>query len=426
MLSTPEFVERRMESIVYASFDRVPAPKGAAVHIDAFARALGTAFGRVDLVTVADPRPSWGGGEIAGPESPRPYAPGVLHHPLPAPGATLLERVLSFRTQLGAWWGSGRKDIVHVRSIYEGYPVARAKERLCRKLVFEVNGLPSIELKYHYPGAAEDPELLRKLIRQEQACLLAADLVLTVSRTTAGWLERRGVPPDRIRVIPNGVDTHVFAYQAPEFRGDREMRWLYSGTLAAWQGVWVALEALALFVRDAPARLTFVGPARTGQRERILERAWELGVSDRVTLLPPVPQAELARLHHDSDAVLAPLMPNDRNLEQGCCPLKVLEAMASGVPLVASDLPVVRELVEGEEEALLVRPGSAKAMKDGLLRLRQQDGVAERLSRAARRRVERDFTWSGQTAALVRAYEDLGATPRVPSTLANAAASMPG
>ena len=115
------------------------------------------------------------------------------------------------------------------------------------------------------------------------------------------------------------------------------------------------------------------------------ELCWELGVAEAVRFTGPVDQASLAQLHHESDVILAPLTANDRNLVQGCCPLKVLEAMASCTPLVASDLPVVRELVRPEEDALLVRPGSAKAIKDAVLRLVADPTLGRRLaSRPAR------------------------------------------
>ena len=110
-----------------------------------------------------------------------------------------------------------------------------------------------------------------------------------------------------------------------------------------------------------------------------------------MSILSPVSKRELVALHHEADVILAPMTRNDRNLVHGCCPLKVLEAMASGTPLIASDLPVVRELVTDGVEALLVRPGSAKAIKDGMLKLMSEQRLAERLSSAARCRVEQHF-----------------------------------
>lgn len=411
--------------IVYLSFDRFPSPKGAATHIDAFVSTLGRTFGGVDLITVASQavQPAWrpfstSRDEAPADRDPSPWsawqAEGVVHHPLPLLGSHLFERVIHFRSQIWNWWkqrftNPAHAPLVHFRSIFEGYPIARHKERFCKQLVFEVNGLPSIELKYRYPNVAEDPELLNKLKVQEQVCLEAADLILTVSRTNREHLQQRGVPPQRIRVIPNGVDLSLFSSPSPKpaLLGNPEMRMLYAGTMSAWQGVSIAIEALALYCRDYPARLTLVGPVRSHQRRDLLQQAWQLGVADRVSLLDAVPKSELATLHREADVIVAPLMANDRNLVQGCCPLKVLEAMASGTPLIASDLPVVRELATNNSEALLVRPGSGKAIKDGMLRLRSEWNLANRLGTSARTRVEREFCWSRAQNALIESYQEL-------------------
>ncbi|MEK6234461.1 MAG: glycosyltransferase family 4 protein, partial [Planctomycetales bacterium] len=329
--------------IVYASYDRFPAVKGAATHIAQFASGLADAFGQVDLVTVA-PSPEEAS-LVSFQHS------GVDLHPLTAPGNNLIERVMNFRAGLRCWWKDRRADVLHVRSIYEGYPFAREKRKTCDKLVLEVNGLPSIELKYTYPAVADDRELLGKLKVQEDACLAAADLVITVSQVNADYLVSRGVERERIRVIPNGVDLNVFAHKPPRRRADEPIRLLYAGTWSSWQGVHAAVEALALCLRDFPARLTLAGPSRPRQRKLLEQLCWKLGVHGHVDRVGSVSQADLCRLHHESDAALAPLTANDRNLVQGCCPLKMLEAMACGTPLVASDLPVARELARFDQDA---------------------------------------------------------------------------
>ena len=418
-----------MTRIVYLSFDRFPSSKGAATHIDAFASALGERFGCVDLLTV----PAESMAEIDGPiphfvpnvpqqlaDSTRHWgAVGVNHFPISADGTNLFERVLSFRQHCWHWWRqrlmqpSVEMPIVHFRSIFEGYPIARHKDQFCRKLVYEVNGLPSIELKYRYPGVADDKELIRKLRYQEDVCLAASDIVLTVSQVNAEHLVSRGLKEDQIRVIPNGVDTDLFAYRAADSNRTREIaagspvKMLYCGTMSSWQGVGIAIDALALYRRDFPATLTLVGLANPRQRRDLMQLAWELGVSDHVMMLDPVPKPELVILHHEADVVVAPLTRNDRNLVQGCCPLKVIEAMSCGTPLVASDLPVVRELAGDDVEALLVRPGSGKAIKDAMLRLRMEPGLGCRLSRSARMRAERDFTWRKAQQSLIQSYEEL-------------------
>jgi glycosyltransferase involved in cell wall biosynthesis len=294
-----------------------------------------------------------------------------------------------------------------VRSIFEGFPIAAHKQRRCRRLIYEVNGLPSIELKYHYPQVADDRELLGKLEAQERFCLEAADLIITPSPVTAAELRRRGAAAERLEVIPNGVDEERFSYHEPSYRGDRALRLLYVGTMTSWQGVHHALEALRLLLRDHPAELSLVGPARARQRRELAERAAKLGIERQVRYLGAASQAALLEHYRWADVALVPLPPNDRNLVQGCCPLKLIEAMAAGVPVVASDLPVIRALADPEQQALLVRPGSGKAIKDGLLRLVADPLLGRRLAASARRRVEQELSWRHAGERLVACYRRL-------------------
>jgi glycosyltransferase involved in cell wall biosynthesis len=410
--------------IAYVSFDTVPAPKGAAIHIAAFTQALADAFGDIQLVTV----------------SPTAYAvnqresPHVIQSMLPALGDTLINRVLYFRAMLGNWWQNQWFEAVHIRSIYEGFPIALNKDKICNYLIFEVNGLPSIELKYRYPAVADDRELLHKLKAQEQICLESSDLILTPSSITRDYLQTRGVPGSKICVIPNGVDLEVFTYRPSklkyaeysnicyqdketarlQIRGNNSVkdqppfRVLYFGTFSAWQGVNLAIEALALAIRDFPTELTVIGQARDFQILALKQLALKLGVAEYLAILDPLSQAELVQKIHATDVILAPLTPNDRNLVQGCCPLKILEGMATGTPVIASDLPVVRELGVDGVHFLLVKPGSAKAIKDALLRLKTEPELAINLTRNARQQIENDYTWKHAGDALVAAYEEMG------------------
>ncbi|MEL6760141.1 MAG: glycosyltransferase family 4 protein [Myxococcota bacterium] len=380
-MSTPQ--------LVYVSFDRFPSPKGASTHIAAFAEGLAARFGALELVTLPG-------------DGPYDY-PGIVHHPLAAQGDTLIARAIDFRKHLAAYLSLRRPDIIHVRSPFEGYPLALHKP--CQFLVAEINGLPSIELKYHYRRVADDVELMRKLRYQERALIEAADLVITPSPVTTELVTRLGAR--HAYTIPNGVDLDIFHHVPANFDGPQRLRLLFSGTTTVWQGVHTAIEALALYRRDHEATLTIIGPTRTKQRSRLVELASDFGVEDSVRILEPVSRAVLARLHHEHDVALAPLLPNDRNLVQGCCPLKVIEAMAAGPTVVSSDIPAVRALVTHNLDGLLVRPGSAKAIKDALLRLVREHGLGTRLSRAARSHVVRCLTWRHASDTLHAQYAQL-------------------
>ena len=228
--------------------------------------------------------------------------------------------------------------------------IAQNKEQLCRSLIFEVNGMPSIELKYRYPKVADDLELMNKLLVQEQICLETADHIVTPSPITQQYLINRGISAAKIQVIPNGINLSCLSYQPPRpIPTIQILNMLYFGTLSAWQGVELAIEALALYRREHDAQLTIVGPARGQQAEQLMKLARKLGVAEQVHILPAKPQAELTALMHQADVIIAPLKANDRNLVQGCCPMKVLEGMGSGTPMITSNLPVTLSLGENEK-----------------------------------------------------------------------------
>ena len=382
--------------IAYVSFDNVLAPKGAATHIQAFVLALARRFGTIELVTV-------GTGMAEAPPVER--WPGVLHYELPATGKSLIDRVLCFQVFLSRWLANRTFEAVHFRSIFEGLPIL--KSRLNSRLIFEVNGLPSIELKYRYPRMVDDRELMHKLLSQERACLDGADLIVTPSRVTQQYLTAsRGVPAAKIRVIPNGVDLTIFQ-ASPGRHPNGTMRLIYFGTLAAWQGVELGIRALAQIGSRVDATLTIVGAGTGRQRDTLSALAAKLGVGSRLVVLPPVTQHELAELLRASHAVLVPLTLGDRNTVQGCCPLKVLEGMASGAPVIATDLPVVRELGRDGEHFLLVRPGSVDHIAETIVRLAADWPLAQRISERARQHIEANYTWKHSGDALIESYERL-------------------
>jgi glycosyltransferase involved in cell wall biosynthesis len=394
--------------LAYISFDQVPAPKGASTHIEAFVRGLAAKVGPVDLVTVS---------ASTCPAGPIERWPGVTHWELPALGASLIERALYFGGFLRRWLEARQYDVIHFRSIFEGLPVLRHRKGAA--LVFEVNGLPFIELKYRYPRSEDDHELMRKIEAQERFCLAASDRIVTPSAVTRDFLVKaRGAKPGKIEVIPNGADPELFRPRKAPRSGDM-WKLLYFGTLSPWQGVEVAIRAVA---QVEGTFLTVLGTGSGARINSLARLVSKLGVADRVTLRPPVAQPELAAELENCDAVVSPLLWNDRNALQGCCPLKVLEGMAAGRPVITSDLAVVRELGRHEEELLLCKAGSVDEIAKAMIRLRGDPNLAATLARNGRRRVEERYTWDRSVNSLVAIYNKLmnSSVPTVPSGVAHA------
>jgi len=399
----PTTMTARAARILYASFDEFPGPKGCCRHIDAFIRALGRRFGDVTLVT-------------PGPVDrvPFPIADGVRQQVVGCPDANPIGRARTFRAKLMHHFAMRPFDVIHFRSIFEGMVLLTPAVRKTARLIYEVNGFPSIEMKYHYRALIDDPELPRKLVAQEDDCLRAADRVITVSETNRRAIESRNVTSAPIDVIRNGVDLDRFEFRSPKLRSPladqgvpRPIRLGYFGTLAAWQGVEVALEALELLVRDQPARLIVLGVGSKSRVADLRRSAERRRLTAFVDWRDPGELDAVVRLLHEIDIALVPLLSVDRNTIQGCCPLKMLEAMAAGSPIVASDLPVVREIAVAGEHFIPARPGDARNLKNGIRQLVGDEGLREQLALAARRHVAGSFPWSAATDRLIAVYEEL-------------------
>lgn len=231
------------------------------------------------------------------------------------------------------------------------------------------------------------------------------DAVVAVSTPIAERLVRRGVPPERIRVVPNAFDGERPRLARAEARArlgladdDFAVGWV--GRMSAEKGPDVALDA-AERLADAGVLLCMIGD---GPDRALLERragTLEAGAGRvRVRWYGVVPEA--GSLFAAFDAYLL------SSRAEGT-PIVLLEAMAAGVPIVATRVGGVSDMLEDGREATLVPGGDLAALARGLALVRARPADARERADAARRRLELDFA----VAPWLRRYEEIyGAVQR--------------
>jgi len=384
--------------VLYASFDVVPAPKGATTHIARFVEALVGQYGSVDLMTLG-PSPSR-------PES-RFY--GARHLRVCPPSTHYLDQASCFRSAVDEQLRAEPYDLVHFRCIWAGLPAIAAAPRLGFRTVYEANGFPSIELPYHFPGLARRPDLLARLSEQEAECLQRADAVVVPSDVTRAYAISRGAPEGHVRTIRNGVDPELFRPVHRDIEPGGRVRLLYVGTLAPWQGVGLLVDAFARACRHADLELVLLAPNKGQWARPLLKRIAKLGVAERVRLLPPRSLAGVPAAVAAADICLAPLANTRRNRVQGCCPIKVPEYLACERAVVAAGLPVVREVLTHGETAWLYRAGDARSLRNAIVTLAGDPALRARLGAAGRDMVCRRLTWRAAQTRLIELYEGLRA-----------------
>jgi glycosyltransferase involved in cell wall biosynthesis len=126
--------------------------------------------------------------------------------------------------------------------------------------------------------------------------------------------------------------------------------------------------------------------------------AAELGCTSRITFTGLIPPADVAARLRECDVLTLP-NPASAISTAFTSPLKLFEYMASGRPIVASDLPAIREVLRHDENALLVQPGNPQALVAGIVRIKEDAALGRRLAEQARIDV-REFTWARRAERL--------------------------
>jgi glycosyltransferase involved in cell wall biosynthesis len=301
-----------------------------------------------------------------------PPPPGTRRLPVPA-------RWLALWWQTVGWPPAellaGGGELVHATGLV--VPPTR------RPLVMTVHDTAAI----HYPELHPARDVLQ--LRAQLAALERAAVVLAVSEATARDLIELGVPAARLVVAPLGV-TPMPAAEALDGLPARYV--LTVGETSPRKGYGVLLEALS---RIGPGvELVMAGPP-AGDEQRLRSLAEQLHVAPRVTRLGAVTDAQLAGVYCGALALCFPSVAEGFGLP-------VLEAMAAGVPVLATDIAPVRELLGAD--GVLIEGGDADSWAEAIDAVARDEDLRERLSRAQRERAA-EYTWERTAAATLRAYQ---------------------
>jgi glycosyltransferase involved in cell wall biosynthesis len=261
--------------------------------------------------------------------------------------------------------------------------------------ILEVNA-PLIEEQAAHRGLA-DRDCAESVVRRVFA---AASVIVSVSDPLARYLGGYPETHGKVVVAPNGVAPDRYrpglepALPAPP-------GWFtvgFVGTLKPWHGLDVLVDAFdRLHREDSRTRLLVVGHG--SGREVMEARIAGLGLAERVHFTGAVEPEQVPALLASMDAAVAPYEQCDGFYFS---PLKLYEYLAAGLPVVASRIGQVEEVVEHGINGLLCPPGDARGVADALIRLRRDSQLARGLGTAARARVIERHTWDGVVQRILR------------------------
>jgi glycosyltransferase involved in cell wall biosynthesis len=274
-----------------------------------------------------------------------------------------------------------QKDgITHLHVHWASYPATVAY------VIHLISGLP-----FSISAHAYDIYLIARML---PAKIDAARFLVTCARTNAHFLRRMAnaeLPhkvDEKVVVNYHGVDVTRFAPPNGERSHAGPLRIVSCGQLEPYKGMHTLIDAIAQLRDeglDVECKIVGEGP----KRRQLQAQIDQLELTGRVQLLGRRPHREVAELLHEADifALASELGGRRRDVIANV----IVEAMAVGLPVVATNIPGADELVEDGVSGYLVRPNHAESVAEGLRKLVQNPLERRRLGEAARRRVLQDF-----------------------------------
>ncbi len=202
-----------------------------------------------------------------------------------------------------------------------------------------------------------------------------------------------GLPAERILVAHDAVRPSDVVTPPPPRTAGGALRVGYTGSLHPGKGADLLLEVAA----TCPWAQFDLAGGPAGLASRLRDEVERAGLTN-VTIHGPLAPAQARALQQRCDVLVAPFarrVESDSGVDiaRWTSPLKLFEYLASGRPTVSSDLPVLREVIRADVDALLVPPGDVGALTSALERLRDDPALGARLAASASERVSTDFTW---------------------------------
>jgi glycosyltransferase involved in cell wall biosynthesis len=328
--------------------------------------------------------------------------------PITGPPAARRAGYLTFT--IGRALGRARQDLIFTRDLGLASLLLRVPAAARSPVVYEAHTIAADAAAARpdllTDAAAASPAKLQRLARRDARVWRGANGYVTITAGLARELERRFGPRPRIAVVPDGVRDAgaTDLSQATDYTDHTDGKPFtigYAGHLYPWKGVELIVEAVTA-LPDTHG-LIVGGHDREPDLARIKDLAQQLNCASRVTLTGPVPPADVAARLREADVLILPNRTSAISTEF-TSPLKLFEYMASGRPIVASDLPSFREILRDGENALLVEAGNPAALVAGIARIRDDADLGARLARRAREEV-RDFTWARRAERLETLFQ---------------------
>ena len=247
----------------------------------------------------------------------------------------------------------------------------------------------------NYDSNAKTINLLHQVLKPVTSAILRHSHSVVANSESLRELAKESFHNEKIITITNGVCPQDFAPAKNLRQDDRTVTALCVARLIRRKGIDALLEAVAK-CESTTVRVVIAG---TGpQRNALIEHAKRLGIDNRIRFVGSVNSSEIVAHYQQADFLIHPALVESFSMT-------LLEAMSCGLPIIASDIGGIPELVEHDINGLLISPGDIPALAKAINRMAESKSLRARFSGASRAKILDQFTWEHITTAYEQQYD---------------------
>ncbi len=337
----------------------------------------------------------------------------LVKKPFRIPYRVWEERVLikHFESQIYDYVQENGIDVIHAHTPYRvGIPSMNVAKKLGKKFVYEMRGMweetAVANGRWRRNGLAYS-----RFRRFENKVLNSADSIVVISNELKHHLISRGIPENKISIVPNGIEQGRTDIESSKFESiqyelnklDGKITVGYIGSLRELEGVDMTADAISELVKKGHELKFFCLTGSSGQNE-LRQHSIDIGLKNRSLITGPVPHLEVKQYYGliDIFVVSRPDYPVTRTVT----PLKPFEAMAQSLPIVVTNLPALTEIVENLVTGIVTENNDLTSLVNSIELLIQNSGLRERLGKQAKVWVEKERSWHNLVQRYTSVYTE--------------------
>ena len=295
-----------------------------------------------------------------------------------------------------------RIDIIHSHWLVPSGLVGAICGKICRRpLLVTIHGSDIFPLRRHG---------LKRVLRM---VLNACDACTANSRATASAVQEIMGAQQKLAVIPMGVDLDLFRSDEAGIATDTSPNYddekpviLSVGRLINWKGVTYVIQAMPLILAQLPeARLVICGDGP--ERKNLEELTGQLNLTKSVTFEGNVPNSRLPDYYRTASLFVLPSIVIESTGETEALGVVLLEAMASGTPVIGSKVGGIPDIIEEGRNGFLAEQKNPQDLADKIVRLLSNKELRQRFSKNGMQTVREKFSWEAVVGRFVRAYQQV-------------------